>query len=282
MSANLEQAAASTGERTSQVSHEMNVREQIRQDAAFNGTYGGLYGGAPYPYGLVPHYGHPATLQDLGFGQGKYASELSQLRFRSGAERGVYTAAEESEKLLERYRRERHIFTPMETEINMRKSEKSLTLEPVKSVATRVQEQRVLEQRLVHRSYNPYFAGALPANAMGYHGGEMRMAHEKTTQDELATFARARAVEGDPRGTTGSFKNQRVPTAEMTAEERAAGDAARNSSVLNSIHSLDMKAQEDALRHKSVLAPAPETLRQAYAFRYSPVKGDSAAEFGPR
>ena len=58
----------------------------------------------------------------------------------------------------------------------------------------------------MHRSYNPYFAGALPvrggaigsccaelarqANALGYHGGEMRLAHEKTTQDELATFAR--------------------------------------------------------------------------------------------
>merc|ERR1711988_122352 len=101
------------------------MREKIRQDAAFSGTYGGLYGGQPYPYGPVPHYGHPATLQDLGFGSGRYASELSQLRFRTGAERGLYTAAEESEKLLERYRRERHMFTPMKQEIDMRKSKKS-------------------------------------------------------------------------------------------------------------------------------------------------------------
>jgi hypothetical protein len=262
----------------------MNVREQIRQDAAFNGTYGGLYGGAPYPYGVVPHYGHPATLQDLGFGNGKYASELSQLRFRSGAERGVYTAAEESEKLLERYRRERHIFTPMQEEINIRQTErasgKSMTLEPVKSVATRVSEQRKLEERLVHRSYNPYFAGALPANAMGYHGGEMRLAHEKTTQDELATFSRARAVEGDPRGTRGTFRKHH-DAVNVTAEDKFKDDAIRHKDVLNSIHAFDMKAQEDALRHKSALAPAPETLSQAYAFRYSPVKGATSDDFAP-
>merc|ERR1712196_498810 len=157
---------------------------------------------------------------------------LSQLRFRSGAERGVYTAAEESERLLERYRRERHIFTPMEQEKNMRANHESRILEPVKSVATRVAEQRVVEERLVHRSYNPYFAGALPANALGYHGGEMRLAHEKSTQDELATFARARAVEGD-----GSH-----------------------------ITNVNMRAEEDALRHRNVLSPTKEGLREAFAF----------------
>jgi|ERR1711907_1505 len=257
MSGGLEQAKASTEERTSQVSHEMNLREQIRQDAAFSGTYGGLYGGQPYPYGPVGYADHPASLHHLGFGQGRYASELSQLRFRSGAERGVYTAAEESERLLERYRRERHIFTPMEQEKNMRANHESRILEPVKSVATRVAEQRVVEERLVHRSYNPYFAGALPANALGYHGGEMRLAHEKSTQDELATFSRARAVEGDPRAPAGSSEENKH------------------------IHAFDMKAQEDALRHRSVLAPTQETMRQAYAFRYSPVKADPTATYAP-
>eukprot|EP00656_Telonema_subtile_P050331 TRINITY_DN6490_c0_g1_i2.p1 TRINITY_DN6490_c0_g1~~TRINITY_DN6490_c0_g1_i2.p1 ORF type:complete len:204 (-),score=50.58 TRINITY_DN6490_c0_g1_i2:266-877(-) len=196
-----------------------------------------------YPGPAAP-YGHPASLQELGFGAGQYASELSQLRYRSGAERGVYTAAEESERLLERYRRERHMFTPMKEEESMRANKTSYTLEPVKSVATRVAEQRKIEERLVHRSYNPYFAGALPANAMGYHGGEMRLAHEKSTQDEMATFARSRAVEGDPRA--------------------RAGDGEHN----QHIHSVDMKTQEDALRHRNVLAPTSETLRQGYAFRY--------------
>ena len=61
----------------------------------------------------------------------------------------MYTAAEESERLLvypdprlarcdlvvdsqERYRRERHIFTPMEQEKNMRANHESRILEPVK------------------------------------------------------------------------------------------------------------------------------------------------------
>merc|ERR1711990_1242382 len=234
-SSGLEQAKTSTDDRTSQVSHEMNLREQIRQDAAYSGTYGGLYGGSPYPYGPMPGYAdHPASLHHLGFGEGRYASELSQLRFRSGAERGVYTAAEESERLLERYRRERHIFTPMEQEKNMRANHESRILEPVKSVASRVAEQRQIEERLVHRSYNPYFAGALPANALGYHGGEMRLAHEKCTQDELQTFARARAVEGD-----GSH-----------------------------IGNVDMRAEEDALRHRNVLSPTKEGMREAFAYRY--------------
>merc|ERR1712144_184941 len=119
----------------------------------------------------------------------------------------------------------------MEQEKNMRANHESRILEPVKSVASRVAEQRQIEERLVHRSYNPYFAGALPANALGYHGGEMRLAHEKTTQDELATFARARAVEGDPRNTRGSFKNQRVATAGMTPEAQAQADASQHQSV---------------------------------------------------
>merc|ERR1711907_880101 len=139
----------------------------------------------------------------------------------------------------------------------MRANQTSRILEPVKSVATRVQEQRTLEERLVQRSYNPYFAGALPANAMGYHGGEMRLAHEKTVQDELATFSRARAVEGDPRARPSQSDENKH------------------------IHAFDMKAQEDALRHRSVLAPTQETMRQAYAFRYSPVKADPTATYAP-
>jgi len=103
-----------------------------------------------------------------------------------------------------------------------------------RSVATRVAEQRKIEERLVHRSYNPYFAGTLPANAMGYHGGEMRLAHEKCTQDELSTFARARSVEGD-----GSH-----------------------------IGNCDMRAEEDALRHRNVLSPTKEGMREAFAYRY--------------
>jgi len=227
----FEQAKTESSNRQQQVGHEMNLREQIRQDAAFSGTFGGVYGGNQF---AAPQYGHPASLQDLGFGRGRYAEELSQLRFRSGAERGVFTAAEESEKLLERYRRERHIFTPMREEIAHRSNRESKILEPVKSVATRVAEQRKVEERLVHRSYNPYFAGTLPANAMGYHGGEMRLAHEKCTQDELSTFARSRAEQGD-----GSH-----------------------------ISNVDMKAEEDALRHRNVLSPTKEGLREAFAYRY--------------
>jgi len=230
----FEQARTDSSNRVQQVGHEMNLREQIRQDASFSGTYGGTYAGQPQPFGSVPLQGHPASLQDLGFGRGRYAEELSQLRYRSGAERGVFTAAEESEKLLERYRRERHIFTPMREEIAHRSNHESKILEPVKSVATRVAEQRKIEERLVHRSYNPYFAGTLPANAMGYHGGEMRLAHEKCTQDELSTFARARAVEGD-----GSH-----------------------------IGNCDMRAEEDALRHRNVLSPTKEGMREAFAHRY--------------
>lgn len=230
----MEAASTQAAQRVAQVGHEMNLREQIRTDAAYAGTFGGVYGAAPRGPHSVPHYGVPATLQDLGFGRGQYASELSQLRFLSGAERGVFTAAEESERLLERYRREHHIFTPMEEEKSKRSNHTSKILEPVKSVATRVAEQRKIEERLVHRSYNPYFAGAVPANAMGYHGGEMRLAHEKCTADELSTFARARAVEGD-----GSH-----------------------------ISNVNMRAEEDALRHRNVLSPTKEGLREAFAYRY--------------
>eukprot|EP00658_Telonema_sp_P-2_P054390 TRINITY_DN43272_c0_g1_i1.p2 TRINITY_DN43272_c0_g1~~TRINITY_DN43272_c0_g1_i1.p2 ORF type:complete len:235 (-),score=49.03 TRINITY_DN43272_c0_g1_i1:172-876(-) len=234
MATHHEQPTQETNDRIDQVTHELNLRDQIRQDAALSGAYGGLY----------PRYGHPGSLQELGFGAGRYAPELSQLRYKAGAERGLYTAAEESENLLERYRRERHQFLPMAEERNGRANKTSRVLEPVKSVATRVAEQRKLEERLVHRSYNPYFAGALPANASGYYGGEMRLAHDKVAKDELAIYARARSVEGDPR-------------------------AGPESAEFNKhIHSLDMKTQEDCLRQMHVLAPTQETLREAYAFRY--------------
>merc|ERR1740117_2254649 len=106
----FEQARTDSSNRVQQVGHEMNLREQIRQDASFSGTFGGTYAGQPQPFGPVPHHGHPASLQDLGFGRGRYAEELSKLR--------------------ERYRRERHIFTPMREEIAHRANHESKILEP--------------------------------------------------------------------------------------------------------------------------------------------------------
>ena len=47
----------------------------------------------------------PVGLGQLGFGEGKFAPELSRLQYQAPAERGLRTACEESEKLLERYRR---------------------------------------------------------------------------------------------------------------------------------------------------------------------------------
>ena len=59
------------------------------------------------------------------------------------------------------------MFLPMAEEQNLRAPNgpgtgKSETLEPVKSVATRVQEEKELEKRLFMRSYNPYVEGVYP------------------------------------------------------------------------------------------------------------------------
>merc|ERR1712010_202350 len=114
------------------------MRERIRGDVAglFPQPFYSGYGQPGYPF-----HGAPVGLGELGFGEGKFASELSRLQYQAPAERGLSTACEESEKLLERYRRERHIFTPMESEIRARANGKSATLEPIKSVATKVSEE---------------------------------------------------------------------------------------------------------------------------------------------
>merc|ERR1711934_1003774 len=112
-----------------------DMREKIRGDVAgsFPQPFYSGYGQPGYPF-----HGAPVGLGELGFGEGKFASELSRLQYQAPAERGLSTACEESEKLLERYRREHHIFTPMEEEKSKRSNHTSKILEPVKSVATRV------------------------------------------------------------------------------------------------------------------------------------------------
>merc|ERR1711934_190679 len=119
--------------RHAQITRELDMREKIRGDVAgsFPQPFYSGYGQPGYPF-----HGAPVGLGELGFGEGKFATELSRLQYQAPAERGLFTAAEESEKLLERYRRERHLFTPMEQEKNMRNNHTSYVLEPVKSVAS--------------------------------------------------------------------------------------------------------------------------------------------------
>ncbi len=63
--------------------------------------------------------GQPTGLGELGFGQGKFAPELTRLQYQAPAERGLRTACEESEKLLERYRRFVHyIFIHAEIQLS--------------------------------------------------------------------------------------------------------------------------------------------------------------------
>lgn len=50
----------------------------------------------------------------------------------------------------------------MPEEANLRRTARSDTLEPVKSVSTRVAEEKELEKRLFMRSYNPYVEGVSP------------------------------------------------------------------------------------------------------------------------
>jgi hypothetical protein len=227
-------------QRAEQIAREMDLREQIRADttAALPYSYYKGYGTTGYPY-----HGAPVGLGQLGFGEGKFAPELSRLQYQAPAERGLRTACEESEKLLERYRREKHHFTPQEYESNMRapassrhKNAYSACLEPVKSVATRVREEKELEQRLFHRSFNPYVDNAPPAPnyQQGYRVPELAIAADKAQREELSALTRARPAHTE-------------------------GDR---------IDSVNSRAEEDALRQMHVLAPGRSTLSEAYRYRY--------------
>merc|ERR1711998_418516 len=179
--------------RHAQISREIDMREKIRGDVT-SSLPEALYGGYSMPG--YPFHGPPVGLGELGFGEGKFAPELSRLQYQAGAERGLNTACEESEKLLERYRRENHLFTPLQSEANLRSTRRSDTLEPVKSMATRVAEEKELEKRLFMRSYNPYVEGVYPHPnyALGYRVPELALASDKAQRDELATLARSRPL----------------------------------------------------------------------------------------
>merc|ERR1712023_39049 len=201
-----------------------------------------------------PFHGPPVGLGELGFGEGKFAPELSRLQYQAPAERGLHTACEESEKLLERYRRERHLFTPMDSEIRARSNGKSATLEPIKSVATKVAEEAELEKRLFMRSYNPYVEGVYPHPnyALGYRVPELALASDKAQRDELATLARSRPLMVDSNGDAmvKSNTNGRVTMG------------------LDRISEMDARAQEDSLRHMHVLSPTRQGLSDAYRYLY--------------
>merc|ERR1719331_37301 len=96
------------------------------------------------------------------------------------------------------------MFLPVASEQALRKTGRSDTLEPVKSVATRVAEEKELESRLFMRSYNPYVEGVYPHPnyQLGYQVPEMALAADKAQRDELAPLARSRPLsvtrEGNP------------------------------------------------------------------------------------
>merc|ERR1712139_12174 len=240
--------------RHAQISREMDMRESIRADV--NGSlpysYYKGYGTTGYPF-----HGQPVGLGELGFGEGKFAPELSRLQYQAPAERGLKTACEESEKLLERYRRETHRFTPMEEEIRARSSGKSSTLEPVKSVATRVAEEKELESRLFMRSYNPYVEGVYPHPnyQLGYQVPEMALAADKAQRDELATLARSRPLVVRDNGTP------------MMRADNVVGPQGPTYG-LDRISEMDSRAQEDTLRQMHVLSPTRQSLSEAYRYRY--------------
>merc|ERR1711934_66144 len=242
--------------RHAQISREMDMRESIRTDV--NGQLPRAYY-AGYAQPGYPFHGQPVGLGELGFGEGKFAPELSRLQYQAPAERGLKTACEESEKQLERYRRETHRFTPMEEEIRARSSGKSRTLEPVKSVATRVAEEKELESRLFMRSYNPYVEGVYPHPnyQLGYQVPEMALAADKAQRDELATLARSRPLSvnsktGEPYKVPSSFP----------------GAYAVETRGLDRVSEMDQRAQEDSLRHMHVLSPTRQGLSDAYRYRY--------------
>merc|ERR1712227_455756 len=229
--------------RHAQISREMDMREGIRTDTVGNLPYSYYSGYAQPGY---PYHGAPVGLGELGFGEGKFAPELSRLQYQAPAERGLRTACEESEKLLERYRRETHRFTPMQEEISARSNRKSETLEPVKSVQTRVAEEKDLESRLFMRSYNPYVEGVYPHPnyAMGYRVPEVALAADKAQRDELATLARSRPLSVKPAYAADAGMPYTVPN--------SAGGVTKG---LDRISEMDSRAQEDALRHMHVLSP---------------------------
>jgi hypothetical protein len=237
--------------RHAQISREIDMREKIRGDVT-SSLPEALYGGYSMPG--YPFHGPPVGLGELGFGEGKFAPELSRLQYQAGAERGLYTAAEESENLLKRYRRENHQFLPMESESRLRETRRSDTLEPVRSVATRVQEEKELEKRLFMRSYNPYVEGVYPHPnyALGYRVPELALASDKAQRDELATLARSRPLMVDSNGDAmvKSSTNGRVTMG------------------LDRISEMDARAQEDSLRHMHVLSPTRQGLSDAYRYRY--------------
>merc|ERR1711998_284557 len=225
--------------RHAQISREIDMREKIRGDVT-SSLPEALYGGYSMPG--YPFHGPPVGLGELGFGEGKFAPELSRLQYQAGAERGLNTACEESEKLLTRYRRENHLFTPLQSEANQRSNRRSDTLEPVKSMATRVAEEKELEKRLFMRSYNPYVEGVYPHPnyALGYRVPELALASDKAQRDELSTLARSRPLvvrkdNGDP--LVKANPNGRVTFG------------------LDRISEMDSRAQEDSLRHMHVLSP---------------------------
>merc|ERR1712139_406372 len=240
--------------RHAQISREMDMRESIRADV--NGQLPRAYY-AGYAQPGYPFHGQPVGLGELGFGEGKFAPELSRLQYQAPAERGLKTACEESESLLERYRRERHLFTPLEEEIRARSSGKSATLEPVKSVATRVAEEKELESRLFMRSYNPYVEGVYPHPnyAMGYRVPEMAFAADKAQRDEMATLARSRPLSVNADGSP------------MVRADGVVGPAGPTFG-LDRIGEMDSRAQEDALRQMHVLSPTRQSLSEAYRYRY--------------
>merc|ERR1711934_44498 len=240
--------------RHAQISREMDMRESIRADV--NGQLPRAYY-AGYAQPGYPFHGQPVGLGELGFGEGKFAPELSRLQYQAPAERGLKTACEESEKLLERYRRETHRFTPMEEEIRARSSGKSSTLEPVKSVATRVAEEKELESRLFMRSYNPYVEGVYPHPnyQLGYQVPEMALAADKAQRDELATLARSRPLSVNSDGSP------------MVRADGVVGPAGPTFG-LDRIGEMDSRAQEDALRQMHVLSPTRQSLSEAYRYRY--------------
>jgi hypothetical protein len=240
--------------RHAQISREIDMREKIRTDVT-SSLPDALYGGYSMPG--YPFHGPPVGLGELGFGEGKFAPELSRLQYQAPAERGLHTACEEAEKLLTRYRRERHQFLPMDTEVKLRESHRSETLEPVKSVATRVAEEKELEKRLFMRSYNPYVEGVYPHPnyALGYRVPELALAADKAQRDELATLARSR-----PLCVTKDGSPMVRPDGKMGPGGLTQG--------LDRISEMDSRAQEDSLRHMHVLSPTRQALSDAYRYRY--------------
>merc|ERR1711871_387835 len=237
--------------RHAQISREIDMREKIRGDVT-SSLPEALYGGYSMPG--YPFHGQPVGLGELGFGEGKFAPELSRLQYQAGAERGLKTACEESENLLTRYRRENHLFTPMESESRLRETRRSDTMEPVKSVATRVQEEKELEKRLFMRSYNPYVEGVYPHPnyALGYRVPEIALASDKAQRDELATLARSRPLVVGRDGESMMVQNPN----------------GRTTFGLDRVSEMDSRAQEDSLRHMHVLSPTRQGLSDAYRYRY--------------